>query len=272
MKLNIPAAAVNFTAPFVAKADIRHYLTGLFVRPMTADEGGGVLIAGCNGHALGMWRDDADTVCERPAILRITPGLLAACRKNPDRRRVTVSGNRLTVVEIPPGATAVVATEVYVQPATDWVEGTSNHQPWEIAVGPSRYPDILSVGPEDLSSDRGPTCKLNTHYVELAAKAFSAGSGKTGKRFGVGINLLQAFAGGAVLAVSEDLPQAVAIIMPLRAHGEDPVPKWLGRAKAAAGRVRLDRGAPLPVHEPSDAGPPDGDGKAWDMVEAGGAA
>ncbi len=84
MNLSFSGRGLSFLAHFMATKDIRYYLKGVYVRPMTADEGGGVLAAATNGHILGMWRDH-DGECGRPAILRILPGMVTACRHH--RRR-----------------------------------------------------------------------------------------------------------------------------------------------------------------------------------------
>lgn len=270
MKLSIPARAINFVAPFKADIDIRHYLTGVYVRPMTAEEGGGVLVCATNGHAAGIWRQHSDDpVCERPSILLVTPGLLAACKKNADRRSVVIINDRLTVVETGPASTDCTKTEVYIQPATGWVsELLNNRHPWEI--GGARmmtYPDIMRVMPDAAGS--GATGKINISYLDLATKAFRSAGGVSGRKWGVGIHLRQVHHNQAMLVVSEDMPEAAAIIMPMRENttGCSPVPTWIPKAKAASDRTNRATSAPLPVHEPSDAGPPDGDGRGWSFVK-----
>lgn len=269
MKLNIPAQAIAFAAHFMADNDIRYYLKGIYVRPMTPDEGGGVLAAATNGYILGMWRCDADkTVCERAAILRITPGLVSACRKNTEQRRVTIANNRITVIESGKAVTDVTATEVYIQPATGWVAGVCEYQPWELPGSHiAKYPDIMRPVPD--ATENGAVGKMRADYIETIAKAFRESMGRIRRRKGyvAGINMRQVDANTSTLVVSEDIPQAVAIIMPMRA-GVQPVPTWLARAKAINTRDFRAKASPLPVHEPSDAGPREDDGRGWDVVRS----
>lgn len=271
MKLNLPARAFNFVAPFRATIDIRHYLMGIYVRPMTTDEGGGVMLAATNGHCAGIWRapcdDESQTVCERPVILRITPGLLSACRTNTEKRRVVIEHDRLVVIEVSPvHPTGEVKTdEVYIQPATGWVAGVSEHKPWELPGGKVYYPDMMRVVPD--ACDTGPTAKMNTAYLTLVSQAFRAATTKGLKKWGMGVHMRQVDRNQSILVVSEDMPEAAAIIMPMRDNQyESPIPAWVVKGKAAWKRNRAAVEAPLPVHEPSDAGPPEGDGRGWQIV------
>lgn len=263
MKLNVPARAIAFLAPFVAKGDIRHYLCGIYVRPMTIDEGGGVLLAATNGRIAGLWRQyHNDPVCERPTLLKVTPGLVSACRANTDQRRVTLLNDRLTVVEDYKDQTR----EAFIQPATDWTPECKD-APWEIrGAHTAKYPDMMRVVP--VEKDRGPTGKLNAEYLIAVSQAFKAAAGPKGRRWGTGLHLRQVERQQANLVVCEDMPEAAAVIMPMRDSNlvGGPVPKWIDQAKAAWDRNHRAHEAPLPVHEPSDAGPPDGDGRGWSIV------
>ena len=262
MKLNIPARAIAFTAPFMDSSDIRWYLNGVFVRAMTTDEGGGVLFAGANGPILGLWREDGSAECERPVVLRVTPELVAACRKNTHLRAVTIVGDRLTVIETKTGVTPTEMREVYIQPGVD-LEPEAKHSPWELPGGAKKYPDVLSVLKSAKQS--GVVCKLRSEYVKTVSRAFSKAAGNA---FGAGVSILQSGEWEPTVVVSEDVPQAVAMIMPMRPNSDQsPVPTWFDKATSAAGRVRAAKAAPLPVHEPSDAGPPDGDGRGWSFVK-----
>jgi hypothetical protein len=75
---------------------------------------------------------------------------------------------------------------------------------------------------------------------------------------------------GPVLVLSEYMPHAVAVAMPMH-NGGLKRPAWIDRIKSARARAATAKAAPLPVHEPSDAGPPDGDGRGWAFVEGGAA-
>lgn len=63
----------------------------------------------------------------------------------------------------------------------------------------------------------------------------------------------------------EPRPSGGAVIMPLRDQ-DAPLPAWIKPMLTRGEMERRAKEAPLPVHEPSDAGPPEGDGRGWQIV------
>ena len=259
MKLKLPAPAIAFLAPFVAQKDIRYYLNGLNVRPLSAEEGGGVLLAATNGHIAGLWHA-ADATCERMATLHITSETVEACRKNSAVRHVTIANDRLAVIEQVGDQPPV---EIYIQPSNTWANAQNTVlKPWEVA-GAADHPAnkrLLEVLHGEC--DRGPTCMVDSNLLKAITKAFRAGSDKGTPP----LYMRQETHTGSVVVLSEYMPHAAAVVMPWRDYGL-PRPTWIDRLKSARARAATAKAAHLPVHEPSDAGPPDGDGRGWALVE-----
>ncbi len=259
MKLKLPALAIAFLAPFIAQKDIRYYLNGLNVRPLSAEEGGGVLLAATNGHIAGLWHA-ADATCERQATLHITSETVEACRKNSDVRHVMISNNRLVVMEQigkqPP-------VEIFIQPSNTWADAQNTDlKPWEVA-GAADHPAnkrLLEALHGDC--DRGPTCMVDSNLLKAITKAFRAGSDKGTPP----LYMRQETHTGSVVVLSEYMPHAAAVVMPWCDYGL-PRPTWIDRLKSARARAAAAKAAPLPVHEPSDAGPPESDDRGWALVE-----
>lgn len=259
MKLKLPAPAIAFLAPFVAQKDIRYYLNGLNVRPLSAEEGGGVLLAATNGHIAGLWHA-ADATCERQATLHITSETVEACRKNSDVRHVMISNNRLVVMEQigkqPP-------VEIFIQPSNTWADAQNTDlKPWEVAGAADHPANKRLLEAIHGECDRGPTCMVDSNLLKAITKAFRAGSDKGTPP----LYMRQETHTGSVVVLSEYMPHAAAVAMPWRDYGL-PRPTWIDRLKSARARAAAAKAAPLPVHEPSDAGPPDGDSRGWALVE-----
>jgi len=258
MKLKLPALAIAFLAPFIAQKDIRYYLNGLNVRPLSAEEGGGVLLAATNGHIAGLWHA-ADATCERQATLHITSETVDACRQKSNVRHVTITNDRLAVIEQvgkqPP-------VEIFIQPSNTWADATNTDlKPWEVP-GTADHPAnkrLLEVLHGEC--DRGPTCMIDSNLLKAITKAFRAGSD-------VGMPPLymrQEIHTGPVLVLSEYMPHTAAAVMPIHDGGLKR-PAWIDRIKSAHARAATAKAAPLPVHEPSDSGPPESDSHAWALV------
>ena len=259
MKLKLPAPAIAFLAPFIGQKDIRYYLNGLNVRPLSAEEGGGVLLAATNGHIAGLWHA-ADATCERMATLHITPETVEACRKNSAVRHVTIANDRLAVIEQVGNKPPV---EIYIQPSNTWANAQNTAlKPWEVAGAADHPANKRLLEAFHSECDRGPTSQIDSTHIKAITKAFRAGSD-------VGMPPLymrQETHIGPVLVLSEYMPHAAALVMPMH-DGGLPRPTWIDRLKSARARAATAKAAHLPVHEPSDAGPPDGDGRGWALVE-----
>lgn len=236
MKLNIKARLVAAVAQFKASNDIRYYLNGVYVEPGPL---GGVIIVATNGHAMGAWLDETGEI-ERPAILRVRAKLQAACQ-GADTKRLFIIDDRLAVVD-------AKGTELYVQPEPG---------KWEV---PGKFPDHMRVL-QTVSGGPSLHDALNPEYVALIDRALSIGGGDKLKS----ITVRQGTASSAIAFTSTAAPNFIGFVMPQR-ENEAPYPAWLASAHARADAARLAAAAPLPVHEPSDARPPDGDGRGWAFV------
>jgi DNA polymerase-3 subunit beta len=247
MKLNLQARLVAAVAQFKASHDIRYYLNGVYVEPRP--QGGAVIVA-TNGHAMGVWLDETGEI-ERPAILRIGAKLQAACRGS-DIKRLTIIDNRLAVLgqKVKGGLKDM---ELYVQP-----------QPgdWEV---PGKFPDWANVvrvidGPPSLHS------ALNPEYIAMMDSAIGIGIGDKFKN----ITVRQEAPHSGIVFTTSATPNFVGVIMPLRDH-DAPFPAWVKPMLTRHEMERRAKAAPLPVHEPSDAGPKDSDVRGWAMVTGGAA-
>lgn len=242
MKLNLQARLVAAIAQFKASNDIRYYLNGVYVEPRSA---GGAVIVATNGHAMGVWLDESGEI-ERPVILRIGAKLQAACQ-GADTKRLTIIDNRLAVIgQAQKGGLKDV--ELYVQP-----------QPgdWEV---PGKFPDWTGVvhlidGSPSLHS------AINPEYIAMMDRAISIGVGDKFKS----ITVRQGAPHAGIVFTTAATLNFVGVIMPLRDQ-EGPFPDWIKPMLARREMERRAKGAPLPVHEPSDAGPPEGDGRGWQIV------
>ena len=259
MKLKLPALAVAFLAPFIAQKDIRYYLNGLNVRPLSAEEGGGVLLAATNSHIAGLWHA-ADATCERMATLHITPETVEACRKNSAVRHVTIANDRLAVIEQVGNKPPV---EIYIQPSNTWANAQNTAlKPWEVAGAADHPANKRLLEALHGECDRGPTCMVDSNLLKAITKAFRAGSDKGTPP----LYMRQETHTGSVVVLSEYMPHAAAVVMPMHDGGLKR-PPWIDRLKSARARAATAKAAPLPVHEPSDAGPPDGDILGWALFE-----
>ena len=241
MTIKFSGKGLAFLNHYKAKKDIRYYLEGVYIRPLPAEAGGGVLGIATNGRVLAMWHDEAGHA-DRAAILKIRRELAAACG-----RRYRLDGDPMLVLRDNRLACVVGENEVYVQPH----EGRTNAtgvEPWEIA---SRFPDVGRVIP-DLAAASGPINLIDLEYLGLVAKSMQMRDGTLRA-----ITMRQAREDGAVLVLCEELPQASVVLMPI--HGNVRVPDWLRRFTSHDKRARESAAAPLPVYEPSDADP----GTAW---------
>ena len=246
MKIQFSGKGIAFLNHYKAKQDIRYYLNGVYIRPLPAEAGGGVLGVATNGHVLAMWHDQ-DGHADRAAILKISRELATACGK-----RYRLDGDPMLVLRDNRLMCVVGENEVYVQPNEAQgkpLKATEGIKPWEIM---GNFPDVGRVIP-DLWAEKGPTNAINPDYMGLVSKSMKS----TSDRLVKAITLRQAHENGAVLVFCNEIPQATVIVMPIQ--GDVPIPDWLRRFTAHDKRAKEATAAPLPVYEPSDADP----GAAW---------
>lgn len=256
MNIQFKGKGLAFISHYMAKYDIRYYINGVCLRPLPREAGGGVMGIATNGHVMGMWHD-ADGHVDREVILRITPELVRACSKRP---KGLTGDPTLSLVD---GRLAITvdSSEVYIQPneyrAPDPKGKPHTLEPWEIG---GKFPDAGIVIPNIADAVHGPADCVNHEYLELISKSLP-------KSKWTGVQMFQAHKGGAILVLPTEHPEAAVVLMPMR--DEITAPTWLKRFKAHSQRVSAAKTAPLPVHEPSDAGPKDDDVRGWGMAKGG---
>ena len=212
MKLKFSAKGIKFLSHYQARLDIRYYLNGIYLKPFN----GGVIGCASDGHTAGMWFDK-DGHVDRPIIIEVTTQLVAACSK-PSRLgeglTVEVVDNRLAVMDS--------VYELFIQPGKPKSEqGTVDEnlgiEPFEVR---GSFPDLARVVrlPD---GDRGPTDAVNPALLERVSKSF-----KTGGKFSGAVNLRQDSASNATLFTSSWMPEAAALLMPLRDQ-DMPPQEWL---------------------------------------------
>lgn len=226
MNLKINSCFVAAVAQFMAKSDIRYYLNGIYVEPVST---GGAVIVATNGHVMGMWLDP-DGRIDRPVILRTTTKLLGAC---------TIKGAKyLQLVEDRLTVTDQKNLELFVQP---------NREKWEIE---GSFPDWKRQIPK---TEIVPTLfdGLNPAYVTLVTNALKLGTGVK-ERWAGGITFNQPKPSGPIIVTSNKLnaENFFAVIMPLR-DSVSHQPKWAQSLNSASE-------TPLPEQQPSDAAPQEG--------------
>lgn len=242
MNLRFSGTGLAFLSHFVATRDIRYYLNGVYLQPMTAEAGGGVLGAATNGHALGMWRDTEGHV-DRPIIITVSRGLASACARKENTLLVARDNHLVCTWQNP--APVEPEIELFVQPNAPLRRAISqNTAPFEVE---GTFPSVSK--PVPLRTRVGPVNLINAQYLALMHKALPK------RRFGQHVRLHQAEADRGILLTSPTAPQALAVIMPVR---DDNLPEspWLERWKVDEARVAAVAAAPLPGRQPSDAVPP----------------
>lgn len=249
MKLKFSGRGLAFLHHFKANMDIRYYLNGVYLAPMPAEAGGGVIGAACDGHTLGMWHDK-DGQIERAVIARITTPLVTACKK-PDAYLTNLDGRLAVMAPYRQSGHAVKNApdvELCVQP--NGMKRTDGGPAWELL---GNFPDISRVARNNRATPGleypREAMFLNSVYLARIGKAFPRE-----KNF-CGLIVQQNRPGDAVVFSSPETPEAFALMMPMHKHGEETEPVWLARWLAAVDRTQAASTAPRPAM-PSDAVPP----------------
>lgn len=163
---HVSAHGLAFVAGFRAKPpEYRHALEGVHVQPHPS---GGVLLAATNAHQLAVFYD-ANGATDAAHVLRITPGLVTACRARTASRVHLVDG-RLVAHQVEHHlrhetglfAEPSVALETFVQPGRPWLELSAI----------DKFPDYLKLLPKDPDLlVEGALGLLNADYLAKACTA-----------------------------------------------------------------------------------------------------
>lgn len=261
MNLKFSGRGLAYLSHFMAKRDIRYYLNGVCFTPLPPKAGGGVLGAATNGQAIGLWYDPNGTA-DRKVIATISKQMAAACKK-PETFIENIDG-RLTCVQRKAKEQGI-GWEIYTQPTGKPLEHIKSRvERWEIE---GTYPDLTRVVLDPSYYDQGFEGVFNSKYLGILQRAAAVGSDSTAKKFGAGITMRQRHKDDGIFVTFDLIPEAMAIVMPMRQRDMGDGVPWLRKWRAWAERTSKATNAPLPVHEPSDAGPPDGDGRGRDIVQ-----
>lgn len=206
------AKALPIVAKYIAQKDPREYLKGIHVRPHPH---GGLYIVGTNGHQMAIWHDPHGH-CDQERILKVTPGLVAACKKRRRRAipydiRVHYENGRLVVAEwntfdgkANDGWAPKAVNELYVQAGVADIDG--------------KYPDMWRAIPKDDEVVPGLHSPINARYLKrLAETAVEAGPRSIWENgWGVAFHYTKGTDGkGCVLTRVDGVPNLLIITMPL---------------------------------------------------------
>lgn len=205
MSMKFSGRGLAFLSNYMAKHDIRYYLNGIFINPIP---GGGAVGVASNGHIAGLWHDK-DGAIEKPMILAVTPPLVRACAGK------GMYGMPPTL-ELRDGRLACMSglNEIYIQPNEHIERGENSLEPWEVA---GKFPDVTRLLPNPEEFAQGSGDAFSSDYFAVIAKSFK----------GDAVVLRQASKSSAAVLVAQSIPEAVAIIMPVR-NQEASLPAWLG--------------------------------------------
>ena len=134
MNIKFSGRGIAFLSHYMATNDIRYYLNGIMLRPLKADQGGGVIGVATNGNIIGLWHDAGGEI-DRETILHITKPLVAALGKTTrgQYRNLVLRDNQLA-------CTCFEGLEEhYIQPNDQKITIIN---PWEIE---GKFPDLSRV-------------------------------------------------------------------------------------------------------------------------------
>lgn len=207
--LRLTAKLIPIIAPFMAKNDIRYYLTAVNVRP---HKDGGAVICATNGHALGIIYD-RNAICSAEVTLRMDARLLQACASGLSKERIVKAFNgRLVVSE------EVGGGEAYIQPGCPIVQ--------------CDYPRYDRVVPKPEKMQPGLIGSFSCHLLRLADMAASAAAKANGSNVKHN-NAIQFYnsegdsnASAVFRLVAND--DFVGVLMPMRCDAIIPaIPEWV---------------------------------------------
>ncbi|MBB6578995.1 hypothetical protein HNP33_003100 [Comamonas odontotermitis] len=220
MNIKFSGTGMAFLSHYMATQDIRYYLNGIFLQPLTARQGGGVIGVATNGKALGLWHDQAGEA-DREIIIRVTKPLISSLGKFDKGlpRSLRVVDGRLICM-------SAEEEEIYIQP-NPHAPVTGARMPWEVE---GKFPDFTRVvkRADKFKDAQGPVDAIDARYLELLNKSVV---GTT--RFPNGVQLRQPAPLGEIYARFCAKDEAFAVVMPL-SWGEIDIPKWLHQIFKAA--------------------------------------
>jgi hypothetical protein len=208
--------------PFMAQQDIRYYLNGVCVRPW----GKGVLLCATNGHALAMAYDEKGHA-EREVIFQVDPHMVPAIRMGGTRRH-RFKGLEMWVVAERVAGALTPALRVLLNCGQEYVPGASDAY---VQAGNSevdgKYPDYARVIPKASELKPGHAGTFATEYMRLLPQR-NFDPFIRGRRTATTVRFHGIESSGAVICEVPEIPEFMAVVMPLR-HDRSwgqPLPQW----------------------------------------------
>lgn len=205
VRIKFDAALLLQVAPFMAQNDIRYYLNGVRIEA-AKDRGKGIYLIATDGHRMGILYDaEGAIVGDRGlgAIMKVTPGLLAACRTSSKGlpKMLIASGSRVSIA--PDFGFEHSDAETYIMPGQPWIDG--------------RFPDWVKVLPVFADLKIGTTSSINVRYIAEFEKVVPRGERS---RWGTHITFWQVQPHSTIVVQVHQLPNFVGIVMPVHDMGE----------------------------------------------------
>lgn len=191
------AKGVHLVSHYMAQADIRYYLNGIYAEPAP---GGGAFLVATDGHQMGVYYD-AEALCEETVLFSLTKAGITACK--PQRRVYN------QVVEIKPHTQRLIIMgsrtpgsdpheELYLQPGKCFIEG--------------KFPDWKRVLKPFISGKAAESVTVNSAYM---AKFFTATKPHCEKRFAA-VSMFFKSESDAILLANGFIPEFQVLLMPMR--------------------------------------------------------
>lgn len=202
------AKAVHIVSHYMAHADIRYYLNGIYAEPAP---GGGAFLVATDGHQMGVFYD-AEALCKESVLFRLTKDGIAACKPkrlysqqfleiNPITERLTVMGSLGVFYGVGARrkqAYSMPVDEIYIQPGKCFVEG--------------KFPDWKRVMKPFMVGKKAETVTVNARYM---AKFFTATKHHCGGNFS-SVSMFFKSESDAILLANGLIPEFQVLLMPMR--------------------------------------------------------
>lgn len=212
------AKAVHLVSHYMAQADLRYYLNGIYAEPAP---GGGAFLVATDGHQMAVYYD-ADALCPEPVLFSLTKSGAAACKPkrgmykhvleiNPITERITVKGGK--------GVLAV--DELYLQPGKCFINN-------------GKFPDWKRVLKPFTTGKATESVTVNARYM---AKFFTATKHHCPSKFS-GLSIFFKSETDAILLANGFIPEFHVLLMPMRS--------------AEASRMHLNLVEALKNYEPKE--------------------
>lgn len=212
-------------ATFKAERDVRYYLGGIFVQRAKI---GGVMIVGCDGHAMCVYHDEGGVIEGADSvIIRIDKATMQAARRNmrpstsyPVQMMAVYQHRRLSISS----GLDMQRMERHVQPGVSLIE--------------AKYPDWTKLVPDFAKLREAGPRMLNMINTVLLAKVIEASRLGSPKKLKMihnrPVRLWQQAEGSIIYAQLPLQPEACIIMMPIRGDDDALIDPPAAKEKEAA--------------------------------------